>query len=123
MRAVRRAKGQARLSLWVDYAYMLIYGAFLTAVAISVRRGAAARGNRRLAAAGSVAVPAALAAPACDAVENAWLLIALGGEGGDLAPMLGALFAAAKFVALVVAIAYGLWGGVAALRARSAAPA
>lgn len=108
----------ARLSLWLDFPYLLIYGAFLVLAALATRDLAAARGHRRLAALGAVAVAAAAAAPLCDAIEDVWLLIALEGEGGDLAPLLGGIFASLKFAALAVAIAYLLAGLGARLAAR-----
>ncbi len=108
----------ARLSLWLDFAYLLIYGVFLVLAAGATRDFAARRGRRRLLAAGAIAIPAAAAAPAFDAVEDVWLLIALGGHGGGLPPLLGGVFATLKFAALAVAIAYLLAGLAARLRAR-----
>jgi hypothetical protein len=107
----------ARLSLRLDFAYLLVYGAFLVLAVAATRDLAAARGLRRLAALGPVATAAAIAAPLCDAIENVWLLIALDGEGGDLAPLLGGVFASVKFAATAVAIAYLVAGLVARLRA------
>lgn len=113
----------ARLSLRLDFAYLLAYGAFLVLAVAATRDLAAARGLRRLAALGPVAAIAAVAAPLCDAIENVWLLIALDGSGGDLAPLLGGLFATVKFAAAAAAVVYLLAGLVARLRARGAAAA
>jgi len=110
----------ARLSLWIDFGYLLVYGAFLLLATAATRDFATARGFRRLAAVGTVAIAAAAAAPVCDAIEDVWLLIALAGEGGDLAPLLGGVFASLKFVALAVAVVYLLVGLVARLRTRAA---
>lgn len=100
----------AQLSLWVDFAYLLAYGAFLALAAIATREHAADRGWRRLAAAGALAVPVAIAAPVFDAIEDVWLVIALGGNGGDAAPLLAGIAASLKFAAIAVAIAYVLAG-------------
>lgn len=111
----------ARLSLWLDFPYLLAYGALLVLAALATRDFAVARGHRRLAAIAPVGIAAAAAAPVCDAIEDIWLLIALEGEGGDLAPLLGGVFASIKFAALAVAIAYLLAGLAARLSARAAA--
>lgn len=110
----------ARLSLWVDFAYLLAYGIFLTLAAMATRDFAAANGLSRLAKAGALAVPAAVAAPVFDAIEDVWLLIALDGKGGDLAPLAGGIFASAKFACAVFAIAYLIVGLVMRLRVRRA---
>jgi hypothetical protein len=110
----------ARLSLWVDFAYLLVYGAFLTLAAMATRDFAAANGLARLASAGALAVPAAIAAPVFDAIEDVWLLIALDRSGGDLAPLAGGIFASAKFACALFVIAYLLAGLVLRLRVRRA---
>ena len=43
-----------RLSLWVDYGFMLVYGAFFTLAGLATRDFARERGMRALAAAGTV---------------------------------------------------------------------
>lgn len=95
----------ARQQLWIDYAFLLAYGAFLVLAAAATRDLARSRGWQRLAAAGAVAVPAGGVAAACDAVENACLLLALA-DAGAWAPLVATLFAVAKFALLAVAIAY-----------------
>ena len=110
----------ARLSLWIDFAYLLTYGAFLTLAAMATRDLAARRGRGRLASIGGVAVPAAAAAPVFDAIEDIWLLIALDGQGGDLAPLMAGICASVKFALLAIAIAYLLAGLVARTRSREA---
>jgi hypothetical protein len=111
----------ARLSLWVDFAYLLSYGALLVLASAATRDLAALRGWRRLAAFGTVAIPAAAAGAIFDAVEDVWLLIALGGNGGDLAPALAAIAAGLKFALVAVAIVYVLTGLVLRLRSRGSA--
>jgi pimeloyl-ACP methyl ester carboxylesterase len=111
-------RGAARLSLALDFAYLLSYGAFLALAVSATRDLAARRGRRRFAAAGRVAFGAAVAAPICDAAENAGLLVTLGGGGGNVAPGLALAFASAKFAALAWAIAYVLAGLLARLPRR-----
>jgi hypothetical protein len=111
----------ARLSLIVDFAFMLAYGAFLTLAALATRTLAAARGRRRLAAAGTVAIPAAAAAPLFDAIENIWLLIALDGQGGDLPPRVAGVSASIKFGLTAIATVYVVAGLVTWARTRRAA--
>jgi hypothetical protein len=95
----------ARQQLWIDYAFMLAYGAFLVLAAAATRDLSRARGWQRLTAIGGFAVPAGGIAAACDAVENACLLLTLGDAGG-WAPVTATLFAVAKFALLLVALAY-----------------
>src|SRR5688572_32585203 len=73
----------ARLSLWVDFAYLLTYGAFFTLAAIATRELAARRGWSTPTATGGVAVPAAAAAPVFEASEVIWRLIAADGQVCD----------------------------------------
>ena len=113
----------ARLSLWVDFIYLIAYGALFVLASLATRDFAVERGRARLAAFGAIAIPAAAAAPVFDAIEDVWLLIALGGHGGDLAPRLGTLFAVAKFTASVIAVGYVLAGLVVRFRARRASAA
>ena len=108
----------ARLTLRLDYPYLLLYGAFFVLAVAATRDLAVERGGRRLAALGPAATVAAVAAALCDAVENVWLLIALDGSGGELAPVLGGAFATVKFAATVAVLAYLVAGLVARLRAR-----
>jgi hypothetical protein len=99
-----------RLSLWVDYGFMLSYGAFFTLTGLATRDFARDRGMRRLAGAGRVVPWFAAAAALFDAAENAFLLLILGGHGGGAAPVLASACASVKFVLIVIAIGYVLWG-------------
>jgi hypothetical protein len=107
----------ARQQLWIDYGFMLAYGAFLVLAAAATRDLARSRGWLRLVAVGALAVPAGGIAAGCDAIENACLLLTLGGAG-SWAPVAATLFATAKFALLVVAIAYILAGLAMRLRGR-----
>jgi len=110
----------ARASLWLDYAYILAYAGFLTLAAIATRDLAASRGWRRMVVAGIAAIPMAAAAGAFDAVEDAGLLLALDGRGGDLAPLLATVCASFKFALLALDITYLVVSLLLRLRARRA---
>jgi hypothetical protein len=107
----------ARQQLWIDYGFMLAYGAFLVLAAAAIRDLARSRGWRRLVAVGALAVPAGGIAAGCDAIENACLLLTLGGAG-SWAPVAATLFATAKFILLLIALAYILTGLAMKLRGR-----
>ena len=112
----------ARASLWIDYAYILSYGAFLTLAAIATRELALRSGWRRMASAGRAAIPLAAAGASFDAIEDVGLLLALGGHGGDLAPLLAAVCAVLKFALLALVIAYLLAGLLLRLRDHRGTP-
>lgn len=103
----------ALASLWLDYAYLVAYGAFLWLAIRALRDAAAARGCVRFARPGGVIALLALVGAAADAVEDAFLLLVLGGHLESAGPPLAASFATLKFVCLVVAIGYLLSGLVA----------
>lgn len=107
----------ARDQLWIDYGFMLAYGLFLGLAAASVRDLCRRRNLPRLAGAGSVAIWLGPLAAGFDAIENACLLLTVGGAG-DPSPSLATLFAACKFALLAAAIAYLLVGLAAALTKR-----
>lgn len=110
----------ARQQLWIDYAFMLAYGAVLVLAAAATRDLARMRGWRRLVTIGALAVPAGGIAAGCDAIENACLLLTLGGAE-NWAPVTATVFAIAKFALLAVALAYLLTGLVMRLRDRAVA--
>lgn len=107
-----------RLSLWVDFAFMISYGAFFTLAGLATRDFALASGRRTLARAGKVAPFCAAGAAIFDAGENTFLLLTLGGHGGSAAPVLATTCASVKWVLLVLAVAYVGWGLVVRLRTR-----
>jgi len=107
----------ARQQLWIDYAFMLAYGAFLVLAAAATRDLARSRGWRPLVTVGALAVPAGGIAAGCDAIENACLLLTLGGAG-SWAPVTATLFAVAKFALLAISLAYLLAGLAMRLRGR-----
>jgi hypothetical protein len=110
----------ARESLWIDFAFLLAYGTFLTLAVAAIRDLAGERGWRRLGRAGRVAVYFGALAVAFDAFENVCLLLTLDGAGAAF-PLLATIFAACKFILLTLAIAYLLAG--LAMRLGSRGPA
>jgi len=111
----------ARESLWIDFGFLLAYGALLTLALAAVRDLARERGWARLAKVGAVAVAFGALAAAFDALENICLLLTLDGAGAAF-PALATAFAACKFILLAAAIAYLLAGLATWARARRAAP-
>lgn len=100
----------AKASLWIDYAYLVAYGAFLVLAAWATRDLARSRGWTRLAAIGTPLIVCAAAAAAFDAVEDLGLLLAVNRHGGGFAPRLAQICASLKFALLAVTIAYLLAG-------------
>lgn len=113
----------AREQLWIDYGFMIAYGTFLGLAAAAVRDLCRRRGLPRLDRAGGVAIWLGPLAACFDALENACLLLTIGGAGAAF-PLLATIFAATKFALLVGAIAYLIAGLAASLaaRARAASP-
>jgi hypothetical protein len=106
----------ARLSLWIDFGFMLSYGTFFTLAALATRDFARERELRLLARLGIATPFFAAAAALFDAAENiAWLLV-LGGHGGSLAPPFATACASLKFLLITLAILYVLWGLASRLR-------
>lgn len=100
----------ARWSLWIDFGFMLSYGAFFTLAALATRDFAKENGLRRLATVGIVAAFAATSAAIFDAGENVFLLLTLGGHGGSFGPPIAAVCAGLKFLLITCAIVYVFWG-------------
>ena len=110
----------ARASLWIDYPFMLAYGTFLTMAALATRDFARRHGRAALAAAGAVAPFAAAATAGFDAVEDVFLLLVLGGNGGSAGPAIATAAASVKFLLLALTIVYLAWGLASRLRLRRA---
>jgi hypothetical protein len=106
----------ARTSLLLDYAYLVAYGLFLAGACIAVADRARRTGRSRLAALGPPLAWGALGAAACDAVENAMLLLILGGHTGQPWPAIAFAFATVKFALAAAASLYALGGWLATLR-------
>jgi hypothetical protein len=108
----------ARLSLWIDFGFMVSYGTFFALAALATRDFARERDLRALAVVG-IATPAfAVAAALFDAAENVVWLLVLGGHGGKIGPPFATSCAALKFLLIGLAILYVLWGLVARLLKR-----
>jgi hypothetical protein len=107
-----------RLSLWIDYGFMLVYGAFFTLAGLATRDFARERGKQALASVGRWAPWCAVGAAVFDAAENANLLLVLGGHGGSVSPPLATACASVKFLLITVAQVYVIWGLVVRFRLR-----
>jgi hypothetical protein len=108
----------ARLSLWVDFVYLIAYGTFLALAILAVRDAARRRGWESYARFGTAIALLPIAAAICDAIEDVGLLLVLDGHGASRAPEAATAFALLKFAALAVALAYLLGGLVALARMR-----
>jgi hypothetical protein len=108
----------AKLSLWLDYPFIVAYAAFWTLAVAATRDLAARRRWRRLAPLGDTVVAFPICAGILDALENVGLLLALGRHGGALAPLAATIFAAGKFLLFYSAVAYVVAGLVLRLRRR-----
>ena len=100
-----------RLSLIVDYGFMVGYGAFVTLAGLANRDFGREHGRRALASAGRVVPWFAAAAAVFDAGENAFLLLTVGGDGGSAAPVLATVCASIKWVLIVSRSGtyFGVW--------------
>jgi hypothetical protein len=105
-----------RLSLWIDYGFMLVYGSFFTLAGLATRDFGREHGKQALASVGRWAPWCAVGAAIFDALENANLLLILGGHGGGVSPPLATACASVKFLL----IGYVVWGLVVRFRARGA---
>lgn len=99
----------ARLSLWIDFGFMVSYGAFFTLAGLATRDFAKEHDRRMLAAPGLVVPYFAAAAAIFDACENSVWLLALGGHAMSLAPVATGC-AIVQFILVGIAIAYSLCG-------------
>ena len=107
----------ARESLWIDFGFLLAYGAFLTFALAAVRDLARERSWRLLATIGGVVVWFGVLGAGFDALENVCLLLTIE-DAGAAFPLLATIFAACKFIFLAAAIAYLLAGLAMRLRSR-----
>lgn len=103
-------RDSVRLSLIVDYGFMVSYGAFVTLAGLATRDFGREHEHRALALAGHVVPWFAAAAAVFDAGENSFLLLIVSGDGGSAAPVLATVCATIKWVLIVVALAYAAWG-------------
>jgi hypothetical protein len=108
----------ARISLWIDFVYLIAYGGFLALAILAVRDAARRRGWESYARFGAAIAVLPIVAALCDAVEDVGLLVLLDGHGASRIPPVATAFALLKFAALAVALAYLLAGLVALARVR-----
>jgi hypothetical protein len=106
----------ARESLYLDYPYLILYGLFYAAACLVVAARAAERGMDRLARLGRPLAWGALAAAACDAIENVALLRVLDGHTDQPWPGIAFTFASAKFLLIAAALVYAIVGFLLTLR-------
>ena len=113
----RSALGYARLSLVIDFIYLLIYGLFFSSLALWVgARLGEARWSAR-------AAWAALLAAGFDVLENSVLLYELNRfTSPSPYPQVAASFALTKFALILGSALYGVGGGVAVLAKRQRRP-
>ena len=93
-------RDDAVLSLWVDYPFLVAYAAFYS---LAIAKLCAALGWRRWEFLALLPLGAAVA----DAVENAALLMAIGQNGDQPWPLIGGVFASAKW-ALIAPVPFFL---------------
>ncbi|MDQ5807998.1 MAG: hypothetical protein M3320_04915 [Actinomycetota bacterium] len=106
-------RDDAKLSLWLDYLFLVAYGAFFS---LAARALVDALGWRSWAFMATLPIVAAVA----DAIENANLLLTIGQEGDQPFPLLAGIFATIKFLTLTPAQLFVLVGFVAWLLRRRA---
>jgi hypothetical protein len=112
-------RAAARLSLQIDYAFLLCYGAFFTIAGLTVRDWSRAEGRGLMAGLGVFVPWFAAAAAVFDACEDALLLLVLAGRGSDGAPVVATVCASLKFALIAIAIAYALVGTLLWIRSRA----
>jgi hypothetical protein len=103
-------RAAARLSLKIDFVFLLCYGAFFTLAGLATRDLARLRHWRRLAAVGRVVPWFAAVAALFDACEDLLLLLVLHGRGGRGAPIVATICASVKFALIALAIGYVVVG-------------
>jgi hypothetical protein len=114
-------RSAARTSLVLDYPYLIGYGLFLAGACVAVSDRARRTGRARLAVLGPALAWGALAAAACDAVENGALLLILDGHTGQPWPAIAFGCASVKFALATSASLYALGGWLSTLGRPAAA--
>ncbi len=105
-------RDSAKLSLWLDYAFLVAYGAFFSLAVVALCE---ALGWRRWLFLATFPLIAAV----CDAIENANLLMTIGQDGEQPWPLLAGVFASLKFLFSVPAQVFVLVGFVVWLTRRA----
>lgn len=105
-------RDSARLSLWLDYLFLIAYAAFFSLAVAAVCE--VLRWRRWL-----FLATFPLIAAVCDAIENANLLLAIAQDGDQPFPFLAGVFALIKFATLTPAQLFALVGLVVWLSRRA----
>ena len=110
----------AQMAHYLDFPYLVTYALALSAACVVLAARAADRGRTRLAALGPTVAWFAVAAAACDALEDVAILLVLGGSTGQPWPALAFGFASVKWMLLAVVLVYLVIGIALTLRKRDA---
>jgi len=105
----------ARQQLYLDFAYLVLYGIALSGGCALLAARAARRGHPAIAAAGGAFAVLAVIAAACDAAENVALLAVTFGHTAQPWPGTASAFAATKFILLAVTLVFLVIGVLASL--------
>lgn len=105
----------ARQQLYLDFAYLVLYGIALSGGCALLAARAARRGHPAVAAAGGAFAVLAVIAAACDAAENVALLAVTSGHTAQPWPGTASAFAATKFILLAVTLVFLVIGVLATL--------
>jgi hypothetical protein len=105
----------ARQQLYLDFAYLVLYGIALSGGCALLAARAARRGHPAIAAAGGAFAVIAVVAAACDAAENLALLAVTFGHTAQPWPGTASAFAGTKFLLLAVTLAFLVIGVLATL--------
>ncbi len=108
----------ARLGLYLDFPYLVLYALALSALCVLLAAKAAERGRESLAAAGRTVAWFAPVAAGCDAVEDIAILVVLGGNVEQPWPAIAFGFASVKWALLAVVIGYVIIALALAVRRR-----
>lgn len=98
----------ARVQIWLDYPFLISVGIFVSLAVVAVADNLGVRG--RLAAAAATIAWLPLVAAVADSVENAAMLVMIGGGTGQPVPGIGLGAASIKYVCGATATGYLLLG-------------
>lgn len=98
-------RDSAKLSLWIDYAFLIAYAAFFAMAVVAVCESLGG-GWRRF----EFLATFPLVGAVCDAIENAGLLMTIGQDGDQPWPLIGGTFAVIKYAFLTPAQLFVLAG-------------
>jgi hypothetical protein len=116
-------RAAARVSLGLDFLFLIAYAAFLALAVLATRDSAREHGLDGYARPAVAIAGLPIVAALCDVAENTGLLLMVEGEGVGRLPPVVLAFALVKFAALAVAIAYVVVGLVLSRSRRRAQPA